>query len=295
MIKNSLKNLGKNLVFIFVPMGIVYLFMLIAVFVFAGAAAGDIGATFSELSELLDKSLADSSEAIGDFFAYAMSQIDWNGNFGDTLQTLIDTNWLQNTFKGFVDTLSQSTEGFEQNVSDICARFAENMVADAAVAIALCVLGTLLANFATKFVLRSKLAKRSVKQFVIAHTLAPLAQTLLLVVSLALLATIRLYSLLVYAVFAVLMCILSLLSSYLIYRGNGLSLKQVMTAKNVLQHLASICIILLINFAVAVALCFINKLLAAILMIPILIYSANIIDVNSDSYVRAMAEAIPES
>ena len=45
MIKNSLKNFGKNLIYVFIPMGIVYLFLLIAVFSLIGVvfdAAGGV-------------------------------------------------------------------------------------------------------------------------------------------------------------------------------------------------------------------------------------------------------------
>ena len=162
-------------------------------------------------------------------------------------------------------------------------------MADLTAAVVLCTVGLLLANLTTRYVLRSKVAKRNMKQFIVAHTLVPIFQTALLVASLILLATIRLYSLLVFVVFALLMCILSLCSSYLVYRDNGLKLKDVLTTKNVLQHLASICIILLINVAAAIVLYFINKLLAVILIIPILIYSANIVNLNTDSYVCTLA------
>lgn len=290
MIKNSLKNFGKNLIYLFVPMGLVYLFILIAVFVFVEAAMRDVGTAFAALTQLMDDSLQQSSASLQQFVSYAISQIDWNGNFWDTLKTVINTNWIGNTFRGFMETLSQSTEGFEQDLTAIVARLADGIIADISVAGSLCALGVLSANFATRFILRSKVAKRNAKQFVIAHTLVPVAQTALLTVSLVLIATIRLYSLLVFVAFAVLTSLLSLCSSYLIYRDNGLQLKEVLTGKNILQHLASMGIILLINAAVAVVLFFVNKIIAVLLLIPLLIYSANIVDVTTDRLVRTLAE-----
>ena len=49
-------------------------------------------------------------------------------------------------------------------------------------------------------------------------------------------------------------------------------------------------IILLINAAVAVILFFVNKIIAVLLLIPLLIYSANIVDVTTDRLVRTLAE-----
>lgn len=285
MIKTSLKNFGKNLLYVFVPMGIVYLFLLIAVFSLIGALLGDASTTLDEIGSVIGSATQQSSTSVQEFLSYAFAQIDWRGNPLLAIKQILDTDWIQNTVKGFFATLNQSTEDFEEQITTILTTFKEKLFADIAVAAILCLLGILAANYATRFVLRSRVAKRNLKQFVVAHTLVPIVQSLLLIASLVLLATVQLYSLLVFVAFVALMGVVSICTSYLIYRDGSLKLKEVLTARNVLQHAAVSGIVTLIDIAVAIVLYFVNPLLDLLIMLPLIIYSANICDVNTDIFV----------
>lgn len=55
MIKNSLKNFGKNLLFVFIPMGIVYLFLLIAVFSAIGMIFNATSAALNDTMSLVGR------------------------------------------------------------------------------------------------------------------------------------------------------------------------------------------------------------------------------------------------
>ncbi len=285
MIKKSLKNFGKNLIYVFVPMGIVYLFLLIAVFSLIGTVAGAAGDAVTATVDELKVALEESDTSVTEFLSYSFGKINWKDNPFTIIKTILDTKWLSTTIKGFFETLNVSVEGFGDNINAIVATFKKELVAGITVAAVLAVIGLTAANYATRYVMRNRVAKRNFKQFVIAHTFVPLFQTIMGLLSIVLLATIRLYSLLVFVAIVLLMGTVSICTSYLIYRDNTISLKQLLTGKMLLQYAAVLGIIFLLNIAICGILWLISPLLAILIVLPLTIYSANIVEVNTDSYV----------
>ncbi len=289
MIKTAFKTFFRNLVYLFVPMGIVYLFVLAAVFFFLTALFNDLGATIGELSELLRVSVESSSTDVNAFLAYAIEQIDW-GNFMDALRQIVETDWLTATVEGFFETLNVATEGFGDGFLSIVKAFGSRTVANLAVAIAFCALGVFLAVFATRLAVRKRSARRGVKKFLIAHTVVPVAEWATIVVFVLLLSVIRLYSVLVAVAMAIFSGFLSLLSAWLIHRDKGLKLRDVVTGGNLVSYIAVAVIFLLFNAALAVGLWFFNPLFAVLLMVPVAIYSFCIVDMNTEAYVLSLVE-----
>ena len=288
MVKNALKNFFKNLSYVFVPMGIVYLFFLIAVFILIGSLVQSAGAMLSDVFALVQSSVSQSSASVNDFFSYAFDQLEWNGSFVNMIVHAFETRWLSNTVKGFFATLNISSEGFGERFDVIIGDFMVKVRAVVSVALTLCVLGIFFANFLTRVMVRKRTAKRNFRKFFVAHTVVPIVQSLFVVISVAVLVVIRYYGLLVVAALIVLSCTFSLTSSWIVHRSRGLKWKDVVTGRNILMHLASVGVILLINIALAAALFAVDPLLAILIMIPIILYSLNIVGVNTDSFVCAM-------
>lgn len=289
MVKNALKNFFKNSIFIFVPMGIVYLFFLIAVFIAIGSLVKITGTAFSQTFELVRDSVGASS-SVNEYLDYAFKQLQWNGNIIDTVVAAFRTRWLTTTLKGFFGELAETTEGFNENLDLIVGDFLVKLRAIISAAIVLCVLGIVLANFLTRVMVRKRTAKRGFKKFFIAHTILPIAQALFVVASVVVLVIIRYYGLLVVAALLILSCAFSLTSSWVVHRSGGLKWKDVVTMRNILMHLASVGVILLLNIALAAAFFAVNSLLAILIMIPVILYSLNIVGVNTDSFVCGMIE-----
>lgn len=290
MVKNALKNFFKNLSYVFVPMGIVYLFFLIAVFIFIGSLVQSAGVMLSEAFSLVQSSVSESSASVNDFFSYAFGQLEWNGSFIHMIVRAFQTRWLSNTLIGFLETLNASTEGFGDQIYAIMDNFMAKLGAIVSVAATLCVLGIIFANFLTRVMVRKRTAKRGFKKFFVAHTVVPIVQSLFVVISVVVLVIIRYYGLLVVAALVVLSCTFSLTSSWIVHRNGDLKWKDVVTGKNILMHLASVGVILLLNIALAAAFFAVEPLLAILVMIPVILYSLNIVGVNTDSFVCGMIE-----
>lgn len=290
MIKTALKNFFKNLVYLFVAMGIVYLFLLLMLFGLVTAVGNNLVSLIRNMAELLQTSVDFSSASVADYLAYAYGQIDWSANFFSVLRQVLETRWISGTLKGFLETLKVSVEGFDEKLGAVLSAFVNRLLLDVILAAVFFFIGLLLANFATGALVRHRSAKKGFKKFLLARFVVPVAQTLVIALSIVIFSFIHLYAILVVIGSLCLLGVLSLLSSWIVHRDGDLKLKDVLTTKNVFMHLAVIAIILLIDAVIAVGLVFLNPILAVLLLIPIVIYSFNIIEVNTDSYVIMLVE-----
>lgn len=290
MIKTSLKNFVKNLVYLFIPMGIIYLFLLIIVFGTISSVFQSLGHTLSKFADLVQISSEQSSVSINDFLAFSLSRLDWDGNIFNTIRKIIDTNWIQTTLRGFFETINASAEGFEEQFQIIVNEFTAKLSKTAIIAMFLCALGVAFASYATRFAIQRRTLKIGIKKAIIANTVVPIVQALIIIVSLVLLAKITYFSFPVIILFLLFSGGLSLFSSWIIHKNDSLKLKNVLTIRNILSHLAVQGIILLINILVALILFFIDSLICIMFMVPFAIYSFNIADVNTEYFVSSLTD-----
>ncbi len=291
MIKNALKNFFKNFVYVFVPMGVVYLFVLLAVFLTIGSLVQITGGMLSKIFNLIQYSVGESSASVNDFLSYAFGQLDLNGSFINMIVRAFETRWLSNTVVGFLQTLNASTEGFSEQIATIMNDFVANLRVIVSFAITLCVIGIIAANFLTRYMVRRRTAKRGLKKFIIARTVVPVVESIFVAGSVAILAALRYYGLLVVAALIILSGAFSLTSSWIVHKKGDIRIRDVVTLKNIVRHAASAGVILLIDVVIAVALFFVSPLLAVLITVPVVLYSLGIIGVNTDSFVCEMIAA----
>ena len=174
MIKNSLKNFAKNLVLLFIPMGIFYLFIIFAIIGLFSATMESLQNMLGELTELIHLSSEASSASVNQFLAYSLEQLNWNGSLLDVARQILSTDWLPTTAKGFFATLNASTEGFEEQFLAVVTEFKNSLGTIFTVVISILGIGILCANYATRFAVRKSVVKGGIKKFIVAHTVVPL-------------------------------------------------------------------------------------------------------------------------
>ncbi len=288
MIRQSLKMFWKNFIYVFVAMGIFYLFLLLIIFGLFHVISNALAQTLVDLSKLINSSIENSAASINDFLAYALGKIDWDGDLIEALKQILNSDWLLETLRGFFETLNASTVGFDEEMKTIVSDFSLELIIGISFSSIILFFGTSLASFATKFLIRRNNAKRNLKKFILANTLVPILQALILYLFLFIFSWLKLYGIIVNVALIILVGYLSLMASWLIYHDKTLKLKEVLNFKNVLQHFAIIGIIVLINISVGIVLYFINFVLDILLMIPLIIYSLSIINVHTDAYVCSL-------
>ena len=288
MIKTALKNFFKNLVYVFVSMGVVYLFVLLAVFILIGSLVEITGDAFMQALELVRGTVDESSASVNAYLDYAFKQLQWNGNIIDTVIEAFRARWLTTTLKGFFGTLADSSADFSAQLDGIVNEFLVKLRAIISAVIILCVTGIVLANLLTRYMVRRRTAKRGLKKYFIARTVLPIVESIFVAGSVAILAVLQYYGILVVAAMLILSGAFSLTSSWIVHRTGGLKMKDVVTFKNILRYIAAAGVILLIDIAIAVALVFASPLLAVLVAVPVVLYSLSIIGVNTDSFVCEM-------
>lgn len=285
MIKNTLKIFFKNLIYVFIAMGIIYLFTIIAILMFAVSTVSNIGTMLTDSLALVQSAVADSEVAVQEFLSYSVGQIDTNGNVFDIIYRIIQTDWLKNTLIGFLETLNASTEGFTNDFNVIIGRFTDKLIADCALSLSELAVGIICANYATRFVLSHKSTKWSVKKLLIARIAEPILLSIVVILAVIILTVFRKFAVLVYIAFFAVFAILSLLSSWIVHRDGTVKFKDVVNAKNTIMFLLSVFLVLMITVLFAVILFFVNALVAVLVVIPLLVYSLNIVAVSTNSFV----------
>ncbi len=289
MIKSSLKNFCTSILYIFIPMGIIYLFVLLALFGFISAFFSSATSTLGQLSELVSSTVTSSEISVSNFITYASGKLVWDGNIINYIGQIIDTEWITTTVQEFFELLGSSSEVFTADFTNIVMEFSVAIKMQFVLAIVCCYLGLVFANFATAFMVRRKNARRGLKKWIVANTVIPFVESLVLGGAFALAAEIRYYSLLVFAVIATAYAFLALTSSWIVYGNKVLRFKEVVNGKNLLGYLASVGLIFLIVVAFFFLSMLLNTIFAVLIVIPVIVYALNIIRVNADSYVKNLA------
>lgn len=286
MIKTSLKNFFTSMLYIFVPMGIVYLFVLLAMFGLAASAIGSAATMLDELSTLLTDTVSESNFSVTEFISFAADRLTWDGNIFHYVGQIIDTGWVRTTVKEFFGSTSGD---FTSDFTNIVMEFTSALKSQLTIAISCCAIGLVLANYATGFVVRRKNARRGFKRWIVANTVIPFVESLILGGAFALAAEIRYYALFAFAVVITAYGLLALISAWIVYKEKSLAFKDVVNGKNLLGQIASVAVIFLLVVAVFFLVSILNFMLAALVILPVVIYALNIIRVNSDSYVIGLA------
>ena len=94
------------------------------------------------------------------------------------------------------------------------------------------------------------------------------------------------YALIVLLIYLILDAYFSLFTSWFIYKNKGLKLKEVMNIKNTSKSLLSTFLIIGFTILIALIFAYINLNVGILITIPLVIYSLNIISINSESYVK---------
>lgn len=292
MLKKALKNFYSNAVYIFIAMGIIYLFLIIVTYFLLFKTISGMGGMFGGILDLIGTTVADSETAIEEFVDYALSEINWEQDFLTVVEQILDTNWLKNTVNGFLHTLDVSAENFTDEFNAILNGFVSDTVGNLILSGSVMFLGVCIANWVTGYAIRRKTAKRNFFQYVLNLILQPVFNATLIFAMVWLLAVLKGYALLLYIVLGIVYEMISFSFSWLIFGRGKVPFKKVITLKNIGMNFLASVIIILINIALLALLGLINIFIALLIAIPVLVYSANILNVNADSYIRSLAQEV---
>lgn len=290
MLKKALKNYFSSALYIFVAMGIIYLILIIVVFLFVMNTVQNLGVMFGDISDLIGNSVSLSGNAVEEFIDYTVDKIDWNADFVSIVKQIMDTNWIKTSIEGFLHTLNVSTENFTTEFDIILQNCLGSVITNLVVAISLLFAGVYFAGVATGYLVRRKTAKKNIKQVILNFIFSPLFLALTVFVLMWLAMLIKGYVLILLVVLGLVYEAISLTQAWFIYGRGKIKYKQAVNLKNVGSNVLAVVIIIAIVIALFVLLSFISKFIAVLVIVPVAVYSVNIIGVNADSYISELSE-----
>lgn len=290
MLKKALKNYFSSALYIFVAMGIIYLILIIVVFLFVMNTVQNLGVMFGDISDLIGNSVSLSGNAVEEFIDYTVDKIDWNADFVSIVKQIMDTNWIKTSIEGFLHTLNVSTENFTTEFDIILQNCLGSVITNLVVAISLLFAGVYFAGVATGYLVRRKTAKKNMKQVILNFIFSPLFLALTVFVLMWLAMLIKGYVLILLVVLGLVYEAISLTQAWFIYGRGKIKYKQAVNLKNVGSNVLAVVIIIAIVIALFVLLSFISKFIAVLVIVPVAVYSVNIIGVNADSYISELSE-----
>lgn len=291
MLKKALKNYFSSALYIFVAMGIIYLILIIVVFLFVMNTVQNLGVMFGDIFDLIGNSVSVSGNAVEEFIDYTVDKIDWNADFVSIVKQIMDTNWIKTSIEGFLHTLNVSTENFTTEFDIILQNCLGSVITNLVVAISLLFAGVYFAGVATGYLVRRKTAKKNMKQVILNFIFSPLFLALTVFVLMWLAMLIKGYVLILLVVLGLVYEAISLTQAWFIYGRGKIKYKQAVNLKNVGSNVLAAVIIIAIVIALFVLLSFISKFIAVLVIVPVAVYSVNIIGVNDDSYICSLAES----
>lgn len=292
MIKNALKTFFKNLIYIFVPMGIIYLFFILIVFGLVSSTVSAAGSSLNAFFTLVSQTVDGAEGLVKDYFEYAFGLINWNGNFFDVLKEVLNTDWVYNTVVGFMQTLNVSVAGFEAEAANIVTDFVQTVAASLVVSVIALMLSVFFANFITRMVIRRMNARRGLKKKILALILQSTVVVAILGLTAYLFTFWQFSAAIMAVVYVIVISFTSLLCAWLIHGGGKVKFRKAVNFRNICTYFLSAVFILLICVAaLALLLVLTNASLVILIGVPLIVYASNIIGVNADAYVVGIALA----
>lgn len=294
MIANSLKNFFKCLVYIFVPLGCVFLGFLLGLQVFLDALASQAAYLTDEIAQLVGGTQAQFDRLVG-FVVASLRGLDWSDPLG-TLNMLLEGEWISARIAEFLELTVEEASQLEDKIVELSVSVASALLVDFIFLVLCTVLGMVLGYFVTNSFVRKSTVRRGFSGFIIASVVdAVLSATLIAFVAWFLTFS-HAGAVVTAVVGALVFGFVSLLEAYLLHARGKLPFRAVVNLKNCLfVYLSQLVVLCAAGVLCALALLLIGSFVAYALVVAVVIIALLVNNVNAESYVDRMAKTSPFS
>lgn len=284
----QLKSLLSNLLLIFIPMGVFYLALILAVYFFSKNFLSSFTDFVSDSIKAIQSAANYTPEAFSIFFKEEINV------FSDTIRTSpssLSLNYFNEFLERFKSMLSNTYAPFADQIMQEGIILLKDTLSFFLIASLILLLGYFFSDFITKIALHKYGEKNSMWRSLLSVLVESLVSTLFLLLGfiLAIYTPIGLYSFIfLYLIFY---CILSLLIAYWLNGKKQIQLKQVFNVRNILQTLLCLILFMILPVLFWIAIYYLFGTIVAILAtIPLLSYSLNCIRSSANNYTIAIRE-----
>lgn len=292
MVGNSLKNFFKCLVYIFVPLGCIFLGFLFGVQLFLNELVTQADYIAVQLSELVDGTEAQVDNLIG-FVIASLRELDWSEPLG-TLTFLMDGDWIAARIAEFLQLTVEEAAALEEQVVSIAANVAMALLADL-VALVLCVAASVVIGyFVTNYFVRKSTVRRGFWGFWIA-SIADAVLTVTLIAFVTWLMTVSTAGAVLSGIAGALVFgFVALFEAYLLHGHGKIRFRKVVNLGNcVWVWVSQISVLAAATAVSALFMWLTTSFVAVALVLSVIIIALLVINVNAESYVDGLVRKLP--
>ena len=289
MVANACRNFCKCLIYVFVPLGCIFLGVLIGLQVFADAFSEQADYAADALAVLVQNADVSLNNLAG-FFVSSVRELNWGDPVG-AVGVLLEGDWIAAKLTEFLQLTAEEAAALQGDVNTIAANVAEGLSSAVAVFAVCVVLGVLFGYFVTNYFVRRSTVKRGFWGFWVAAVADSLLSATLVAFIAWLLSVTKAGAIVSAAVGALLLGGIALFEAYLLHGRGRVALRTAVNLKNCVFLLLSQLAVYVLAAAIgALFLWLLGTLAAAAIVIALVILAILVVNVNAESFVSQLAK-----
>ena len=159
MIKITIKSYLSNLKFIFTPIGVLTVFIIVALSIVYHNVAGAVTNLINTIQKIMEASSSDISAAGGAIYERA-AQLDWN-NLEEAMKIVTSEEWLTETLNAGAKAAFPESENLTEEIAASINACVDAVVANIYVLIILTATGVVVGFAILKFIITKNMVKRT--------------------------------------------------------------------------------------------------------------------------------------
>lgn len=287
MIKQGIKNYFVSLKYVFTPLGVFALGVILGLSIFIPATIAAVSKLFDDVVEIVGAVDADLN-GMWTYIVAAVRALDWSDPLA-AVKIMFTEKWMTSVLNGALDSLLGGKTAFEAQITAAVEKCLSAVLSGAVVFAVFAVLGLVCGFWFTKWLIRRDIAKRNLWKWAL-MTLADAALSAALVVIAVWLASLWRASAFISAITSIiLVSVFALMEAYLAHGRKKVPFKQAVNFKNVFKLLITDSIVFLLSFAIALIAALINITAGIFIGVSFIAIAIIVTGLNAEAYVKALS------
>lgn len=287
IIKNGLKNFFINLKYFFIPLGTLFLGIIIGFSIALPLLNNSLTVFVDNISSL---SLIIDENAFVDSLWGSLSKLDWSNSF-DAFATLFSREYLENTITESLKSLLLNYDQYVVQIEGFITIIINEITIYLGVVIAFIGLGFIGGFFLIKLFIRKEIANRKFYQLIIVTIVDTILSGGLMTLCVYLFSLWKFSALVSTLLSYIIYALIALYEAYIVHGYKKIDVKKIVTIKNS-SHLilSDITIIVVAWIFSSLSTMFFNELAGIVIGITFMEVAFAVIGMNAESYVKELVE-----
>lgn len=289
MIKKTLKNYFSNLKFIFTPLGVLTMFVLVGLSIAFTNISNALTSMISEIQKLLATQSVDYNAA-KDVAIARVANLDWN-KLSESFKTITSQEWLVSVLNESAHAAFPDSEEFAMQISSLVSACVGTILANMMALLILTLFGVIVGYMTLKFLITKEMINRSIWKALLKTLLHTLLNVTIIALIVFLISLLKVSFMINLIISFFLYFIINFFESYLIYAVKRIPAKKVFNPKNLLFLLLSSFIVASISIGLSLLFYYTLHIVASFIFIVTIVQIALVTnELLGESYMQTLLE-----